>query len=1048
MRPARLKVDSLPACPDGIATVVAVPKTGGEVLIGEAASRADDALFLKLANWKMLLGKSTAELQTEIATNTDLANLLEITTLDQVALSYFKAMLQQTLGREPEVVEKPQVILGIPPSSSNNQVNWRRNYKRRIERVFEELDYPRPRFWPEPFAVFQYHLNLVEIRDVGTRQNVLIVDIGGGTTDICVIQTTQHGRLARGGLNHVPHGVRSIEVGGATLDACIARELGLDASVNQVEQLIKAAKEELSENQQGWGGVHLDRTVQFDWSGRQFDVSARLIKRVFESKVWPAIDATLDESIDDVTQRDIVTDRIHIVILAGGTCQLGLTQGLVEQKLRGLPLFEGVRFVVSSNYRSAVAHGLAIEAAANSRHHEMLPSRVSAYLQEDLKFECGHRPGTLYVPHKAKSDYRSEGDLANGILLKAPKEIGRMLNRPRNWRFLLKQNTREFFYRFSKVSNTDETDVLVDDWCRIARSKETRPGRQLGLTMTLQEDGFAQLSLETAEDATFELRPIDLHDLSGLEGDTFFAVDFGTDNTQVAYVNVKDPDLLQPLPSSYVWDPRADRRARELVSRASKALGYAERRRDTVRELNEQAIVEYVYHSNRIEGSLLDRGDTQRVLEQSHGMGTEARADVLGAISRLGTIDENGSIVPAPMIVRDTLAAVNLRNAFQFVEELSGDRQRPFSMVTLRQIHELVMKGMEEAWPGQFRHENVAISKTTFVPPDFLQVDQLCQEMLVRFESKEFAALSPILQAVEAHARFVSIHPFADGNGRVARLLVNYFMWRADLPGLLLPWENRDRYYDALEECNSKEPGLWGNLTDLTNLFCDVLEESIDQIEQARGDSDDVAQEAAVVETTGNDDSEFGRLIADLKVGGTAVRLNFEEQYEDWLHTMSGVISDLKELTGQLSRVFRAEFGGTVYVRDFPLIDIETYRSIRARERTTRTWCLGITLDFLSETEELIFYFGANSKLAEELKKGLRKTCSMHIGRFVAEASRHVPVSRQDWSRLLEVTHDGSDLGVLLRDPPASKPAYVTDERARVENWFGILVRDLLDSRA
>ena len=238
-----------------------MPIDDGDALIGEEANRADEASFLKLGNWKMLLGKSDAELKTEMATNSDLAKLLSKTTLFEVASNYFKTMLQQTLGNEPEILEKPQTIIGIPPSGSDDQLRWRRNYKRRIERIFEALGYPKPRFWPEPFAVFQYHLNLVEIRDVGTRQNVLIIDIGGGTTNVCLIQTTHHGRLARGGKNHVPHGVKSTEVGGVTLDACIAEELALDGSVSRVQRHIKAAKEELTAMQDDWYDANLTNGV-------------------------------------------------------------------------------------------------------------------------------------------------------------------------------------------------------------------------------------------------------------------------------------------------------------------------------------------------------------------------------------------------------------------------------------------------------------------------------------------------------------------------------------------------------------------------------------------------------------------------------------------------------------------------------------------------------------------------------------------------------------------------------------------------------------------
>ena len=226
---------------------------------------------------------------------------------------------------------------------------------------------------------------------------------------------------------------------------------------------------------------------------------------------------------------------------------MGLVKELVDAKLRGQSRFADARLLVSSDYRCAVAHGLAIEAAANSRHHNMMPSRVSAYLQDDLKFECGHNSHNLYRPPKLKSDYRSQGDLPSGILLKAPKEIGLMVHKPRTWSFQLKQNTRELFYRFSKVSGDSGADVLLNSWKRISRHRDKRPGRKLELTMTLQEDGFAKLAVDTTDDLTYELDPIDLHDLSELQGYTFFAVEFGTDNTQVAYVNIKDPDLLQPF---------------------------------------------------------------------------------------------------------------------------------------------------------------------------------------------------------------------------------------------------------------------------------------------------------------------------------------------------------------------------------------------------------------------------------------------------------------------------------------------------------------------
>ena len=57
--------------------------------------------------------------------------------------------------------------------------------------------------------------------------------------------------------------------------------------------------------------------------------------------------------------------------------------------------------------------------------------------------------------------------------------------------------------------------------------------------------------------------------------------------------------------------------------------------------------------------------------------------------------------------------------------------------------------------------------------------------------------------------------------------------------------------------------------------------------------------------------------------------------------------------------------------KDYPIIELETYRAIRTRQRFARTWCLKIDFDFLVDEEELVFYFGPSSKMAGELNSTL-----------------------------------------------------------------------------
>ena len=104
----------------------------------------------------------------------------------------------------------------------------------------------------------------------------------------------------------------------------------------------------------------------------------------------------------------------------------------------------------------------------------------------------------------------------------------------------------------------------------------------------------------------------------------------------------------------------------------------------------------------------------------------------------------------------------------------------------------------------------------------------------------------------------------------MARLLANYYLWQDDLPGILLPWENRDRYYDALEECNSKEPGAWGDLTDLIGIFCDVFEDTLEQIAVVNDEEVVEVVEPVVVDHVASDTS-VSRLMSRLSGAATAV---------------------------------------------------------------------------------------------------------------------------------------------------------------------------------
>ena len=367
---------------------------------------------------------------------------------------------------------------------------------------------------------------------------------------------------------------------------------------------------------------------------------------------------------------------------------------------------------------------------------------MSAFLQEDLRFLVGLDRHSLEPPPKlsSKSGRELSGRLVDGILIEAPAEVSSLAGRSIDWRFSLKQKPGDVFYQFAKVDDEHE-EILADSWKRVAR-KGTTPNRRMFLNMKLTETGFVNLRLIlSAKDQNriaHPLDPIDLHDLSGIEGDVFFGLDFGTDNTEAAYVNVTDPSLFESLPQDYRWQPQIEDVARQLQTQANQLLNGYDNRREVIEKLNERTVDEYVYHSNRIEGSLLNRGETASVLTAAKNTEMEGGAALRAAAQKLGAIDEAGEILPIGRLVSDRVAAINLRDAFRYVELLARDENPSITPFDLKGLHALVMKGSDEHRPGQYRNHPVTISQTTFVPPDFTQVEPFVETMFARLSTPEF----------------------------------------------------------------------------------------------------------------------------------------------------------------------------------------------------------------------------------------------------------------------------------------------------------------------
>ena len=190
-----------------------------------------------------------------------------------------------------------------------------------------------------------------------------------------------------------------------------------------------------------------------------------------------------------------------------------------------------------------------------------------------------------------------------------------------------------------------------------------------------------------------------------------------------------------------------------------------------VKNLQEDLILRWTYHSNAIEGNTLTLLETKVVLE---------------------------GITVGGKALREHFEAINHRNAIYYVEDIIK-KEEPFSEWQIRNIHQLILKNIDDENAGRYRQQNVLISGATNTPPDYtLLNDKMAQ--FIDWYNTEADLMHPIERAAKVHADFVGIHPFIDGNGRTSRLLMNLELMKAGYPPCVITVENRLAYYEALDQ--------------------------------------------------------------------------------------------------------------------------------------------------------------------------------------------------------------------------------------------------------
>lgn len=183
---------------------------------------------------------------------------------------------------------------------------------------------------------------------------------------------------------------------------------------------------------------------------------------------------------------------------------------------------------------------------------------------------------------------------------------------------------------------------------------------------------------------------------------------------------------------------------------------------------------EYIYESNAIEGNTLTLAETELVLRKG--------------------------ITVSGKPIKDHLEATNHLKAFRFLNELVDGRE-PFSERVLLDLQSLILRGIEDEWAGRYRNVAVRIGGSRHVPPNPAKVPDLMSETF-QWYTQAASGEHPVHVAADLHLRISQIHPFIDGSGRVARLIMNLHLMSHGFPLTIIRSARNQRvdYYNVLAE--------------------------------------------------------------------------------------------------------------------------------------------------------------------------------------------------------------------------------------------------------
>jgi Fic family protein len=240
------------------------------------------------------------------------------------------------------------------------------------------------------------------------------------------------------------------------------------------------------------------------------------------------------------------------------------------------------------------------------------------------------------------------------------------------------------------------------------------------------------------------------------------------------YLGTKIPNNINKIKKDFLDDIYKEKWYRDLDRIKEKYSKEQKIKPKSVREKELQGFaIKFTYDTQRIEGSTLTHRETADLLERG--------------------------ITPKNKPMRDVKEAEAHKDLFYDILESVKD----LSFQMILDWHWKLFHITKPDIAGKIRKYPVAISGSKFMPPLAVEVYPMLTEFF-KWYNKNKRKVHPVELAAIAHLKFVTIHPFGDGNGRISRLIMNFILSKKKYPMLNIPYLNRNSYYNALERSQTK----------------------------------------------------------------------------------------------------------------------------------------------------------------------------------------------------------------------------------------------------